>query len=56
MSYRFQVVDYSDPRLPRVLYRTNSEEKAEKYCEKANDACYHAFVEEAGQIETEEIE
>lgn len=45
-KYIFQVVDYSDPRDPYVLFETNDEDEAIEYCEQANEACYHAFVEE----------
>lgn len=42
----YQVVDYSNPREPIVLKTFKNYDNAVKYCEKANEACYHAFVEE----------
>lgn len=44
MWYRYKVVDYSDPRCPVVLYRTNNEHKAYKYCEKVSEAYSNVVV------------
>lgn len=52
MAYRYQVVDYSDPRDPFVLFETNDEDEAIEYCEQANEECYDAFVEDTQEEES----